>query len=94
LPDQGVANTISKSRRAALGEKDIDLDYFLGVDKEKNTLFLDNVFGVLTDIRNRFMQDATRKLINTFAIDRENGKLITDIQMANIEARLLKERLY
>lgn len=94
LPEQGVYNTISKSRREALGDREIDLDYFLGADKEKNTSFIDNTFGMLADIKNKFKQEAMYKLINTFAVNRKEGRLISDIQDANIEARRTKEALY
>lgn len=98
FPEAGLFNTLSiKNRVQDLNEKTQD-DYLESESTMQEIIstknqFLDNFLGNKSKIKNQLKQNVTHKLLSTFIIDRENGRLITNITEANKQARKYKQEL-
>ena len=99
LPEAGILNTLSPSGRPSY-EEVMTQDTFAESDTTKEELgfiksqFLDNFLGTKARLKNQLKQDVTHKLLSTFIIDRENGKIIANIGEANRAAREYKQQLF
>lgn len=99
LPEAGILNTLSPNGRPSY-EEAMTQDTFAESDTTKEELgfiksqFLDNFLGSKARLKNQLKQDVTHKLLSTFIIDRENGKIIANIGEANRAAREYKQQLF
>lgn len=69
-----------------------------GTSKEElskiKSQFLDDFFGNKGRLKSQAKQQVTHKMLSTFIIDRENGRIITNIGEANRMARQYKQELF
>lgn len=99
FPENGLYNCLSiKNRKANLNEKTQESyleseDTMEEISKNKSQ-FLDGFLGNKSRLKNQLKQDVTHKLLSTFIIDRENGRIVTSITDANRAAREYKQKLF
>lgn len=99
FPEAGLYNTIStKLRDKETEEKTQDSYVESETTKEElgfiKSQFLDSFLGNKARLKNQLKQDVTHKLLSTFIIDRQNGKIVTNIGEANRMARQYKQELF
>lgn len=99
FPEAGIYNTIStKLRDKNVDEKTQDSYVESETSKEElgfiKSQFLDNFLGNKARLKNQLKQDITHKLLSTFIIDRQNGRIVTNIGEANRMARQYKQELF
>ena len=99
LPQAGIYNTIQDAIRGEVEEETTQAQYEES-ETSKNELhqiktqFLDNFLGNKARLKNQLKQDVTHQLLNTFIINREEGKIITNVGEANRMAREYKQKLF
>lgn len=99
FPEAGVYNTIQDAIKGEVSEETTQAQYEES-ETSKNELhqiktqFLDDFLGNKARLKNQLKQDVTHQLLNTFIINREEGKIITNIGEANRMAREYKQKLF
>lgn len=97
LPEAGLYNTLKNISKEEIEEKTQASYQESENTKEEirnaKSQFLENYFGTKVRLKNQLKQNVTHKLLSTFIIDRQNGKIITNIGEANRAARAYKSEL-
>lgn len=97
FPEQGVLNTL---KYGISNESEISQENYQESEttitelNNTKTQFLDSQFGNQTKLKNELKQKVTHKLLNTFIINREEGRLVTNTVDANNNARGYKQQLF
>lgn len=97
FPEQGVLNTL---KYGISNESEISQENYQESEttitelNNTKTQFLDSQFGNQTKLKNELKQKVTHKLLNTFIINREEGRLVTNTVDANNNAREYKQQLF
>lgn len=94
IPPEGIRNAIDPSYRNTVISNTSYLQEPGDEVVTSNSSFLDDTWGNNVRLKNQFKQEATNLLINTFIINRDKGKIVTNIREANQNARDLKEALF
>ena len=98
MPQQGIKNALLKKNRKQFEQHRSLEEYLEQEDLEeaeyKPSKFINDRFGNQATIKNQLKSEVSRRLIDTFIIDRTNGTLVEDITSANVNARRYKEQLF
>lgn len=93
-----IHDNLSTKLRDTIEETTQDSYTESGTSKEElskiKSQFLDDFFGNKGRLKSQAKQQVTHKMLSTFIIDRENGRIITNIGEANRMARQYKQELF
>ena len=98
LPPEGIYNALSSKYRSTVKTR-TDESILQDPDESENptskkSQFIDDVWGNNVRAKNKFKQEATNLLIDTFIINRKKGKLVTTIAEANQNVRDYKQQIF
>lgn len=98
LPPEGIYNALSSKYRSTVKTR-ADEAILQDPDESENptskkSQFIDDVWGNNVRAKNKFKQEATNLLIDTFIINRKKGKLVTTIAEANQNVRDYKQQIF
>ena len=98
LPPEGIYNALSSKYRSTVKTR-ADEAILQDPDESENptskkSQFIDDVWGNNVRAKNKFKQEATNLLIDTFIINRKKGKVVTTIAEANQNVRDYKQQIF
>lgn len=99
FPEAGILNTLSTKNRPSY-EEFISQDTFSETDLTKQGLFqikeqfLNDFLGNRSTLKLQLKQEVINKLINVFVINREGGRIVSNIVDVNNEVRIYKQQLF
>lgn len=98
LPPEGIYNALSSKYRSTVKTR-TDEAILQDPDESENptskkSQFIDDVWGNNVRAKNKFKQEVTNLLIDTFIINRKKGKLVTTIAEANQNVRDYKQQIF
>lgn len=98
LPPEGIYNALSSKYRSTVKTR-VDEAILQDPDESENptskkSQFIDDVWGNNVRAKNKFKQEVTNLLIDTFIINRKKGKLVATIAEANQNVRDYKQQIF